>query len=739
MFMKLNDALISLSVILLCGASAGGTDTNATCTVPSPQKIMAGELPPPAPRVEYGFTLSEGGGFFTTVKGKKYPVESSYSYPNGGENILWAGEKSQNNPEAVWKVATKKIDDKNFTVTAAGKFYRIERRIALYDNHIVVKDTITNLGKEVLGIILSNQIATAKISPKLVLTPNNCTLFVAGTDHGLTLVALDDLYQIQHHKYHRDGMAAIATDKFGLDGGASYTIEWAVYPTMTGEYLEFVNNFRKVEGLSRTVEGAFALVGEDGKAGPDVRGKPVTAEIIDAKGVKYVSYFYLIAPPDDPGASLEGIEFTEYPLESALLKKSIAETHRQSPGVKVAFHIAHGLYFTNKPQQIFSDSRVIRADGKQIFYGSDSPSYYCRFISKKHFDDGYRWWIYYPTASNSFGKAMIDAIDYMLDEIGASSMYADGFFSGYAGVGGNADGYTHDIWDGYSVEIDPKTKTVKRKLGSVAYMALPILRQVVRKVAAKGGVVITNGRSGYRSMWKEHYFTTCETSSSDKRTIESLYIGPTVTPFGDPTRIKNREGLYGDVLDKLKLGALYFYFGDEDFAVKDKMIVRHMYPFTREETHAGWAKGRERIVTMKPGVYGWRGDKHLHRVYRSDSKGYLVANTDFSTVAPTGVRTELKLAERQSAVVEKIPVVLDTAGCMNVLVHKYDAAGLDLCINGRGKARLIIADGKLSIQPEKTYKVDAGKRFTLKADADGKLKVPLVLDGKMPVIISEKK
>jgi hypothetical protein len=192
---------------------------------------------------------------------------------------------------------------------------------------------------------------------------------------------------------------------------------------------------------------------------------------------------------------------------------------------------------------------------------------------------------------NSFGKAMLNAIDFMLEEIGTSGMYADGFVSGYA------RGYTYNAWDGHSGQIDPKTRAVQRKMANVTLMALPVLKAVCRKVAAKGGVVITNGQAGPRSLWKEHYFTTCETSGGDQLPISRLHVGPTVTAFGDPQRIKTRRDPYRDILAKLNGGALYFYYDDKDYAVEERMLARHMYPFTLEELHAGWTKGKERIIT----------------------------------------------------------------------------------------------------------------------------------------------
>jgi len=337
---------------------------------------------------------------------------------------------------------------------------------------------------------------------------------------------------------------------------------------------------------------------------------------------------------------------------------------------------------------LFPDSRVIKEDGRQLHYGSGSADYYCQYISREKFDQGNRWWIFYPTLDNSFGKEMLRAIDFMLDKIGASGMYADGFVSGYA------NGYTYDRWDGHSVLIDRATKTVKQKIGNVTYLSLPVLKEVVRKVAAKGGVVITNGEPGPRSLWPEHYLTTCETSGGDQYPITHLYLGPTVMPFGDPSRIHNHQDLYRDVLDKLQWGALYAYYGDKDYALQEPVLVRHMYPFTLEEIHSGWTKGKERIVTRVPGVYGWPGDRQLHRVYRSDARGILVPHRDYSTADATGVRTPLRLGENESAVIERIPATIEVQGPVNFLVKGDSPGSLTLVLHGKGKVRLADLQGR---------------------------------------------
>ena len=59
---------------------------------------------------------------------------------------------------------------------------------------------------------------------------------------------------------------------------------------------------------------------------------PPSPKEVEAEGLKYVSFFYLIAPADDPGMSLEGIEFTEYPKESALSEEDDRRDPPAEPG-----------------------------------------------------------------------------------------------------------------------------------------------------------------------------------------------------------------------------------------------------------------------------------------------------------------------------------------------------------------------------------------------------------------------
>ncbi len=688
--------------------------------VPAPAVRVVPALPPPVASPPYTLALAEGGGFTISVRGHSYRVESGYSYPDGGENRLSTGP-SDRKGEAAWKVTTSKVDPKRYHVAAQGQFYAISRTIESTPTRVLVRDTIRNTSSDILGILLSNHVNMADKKDAKVTLMSNPTVFIGTDTSGLGLVALDDLYQIRHRTTHSEGLAGIRDEHFGLDKGASYTVEWAVYPTATNDYYDFINQVRKDERINGRVDGAFAFVD---------RRTPPSKGLVELKNLKYASIGCLGFPPDDPAVSLEGWEFVEYPKESAELKKTLAETKRLYPDVKVMFHVAHALYATNKPVELFGDSRALDINGRQFHYGPNSIEYYGKYFSKQRFDEGWRWWLFYPTSENRFGKAMIKAAEFMVNQLGATGMWADGFICGY--IPGN---YSFDRWDGYSVTIDPKTKKVTHKKTCVPYVALPVLTKVVQIINDKGGVVITNGEPGSRSFWNLNVIASCETSGGDAKPVGGLHLGRTVTPLGSPTAIQNQRDVYRDILGKLDYGALYFWYGDNDL-MKHKTLVEHMYPFTFESIHSGVVRGKERIITKRSGVYGWAGDRSLHAVYPYDARGEQTRNDAMTTVDKDGSRTELRLGENQSAAVVRLPITFDVDRPLNSRATQYDAKGIRLSLNGSGRVRLCIADGLFGIHMGSCYRVMLGSKTISQEASDGILRIDTNLDGPMDVVIA---
>ncbi|MBN1343719.1 MAG: LamG domain-containing protein [Phycisphaerae bacterium] len=690
--------------------------------IPSPVEKRVEALAPRGKPASYAIEIGKGGGFTIVLEEDRYPVESTYSYPNGGINTLWACRKpgpEAERPEPEWKVTTKKVDESTHSVQAVGRHYAVDRRIELGPGRVLVRDTITNKSGAELGILLSNHIRANEIQGLKVTRYPNPSVFLSKPGQGVGIVALDDVYLEQHATFAEGGRAGIRSGRFGLDKGKSYTLEWSIYLNETGDYYDFVNAFRKDAGYAPRVEGGFAFT--------DRRESP-SGEYVKTRALKYASIGCLGHPPDDPGLSLEGVEFIEYPKECALLKGTFAETFRRFPDMKVMFHIAHSLYTTNKPVERFGDSRVLNSAGKQTDYGSQNVSYYLKYFSKQRVEEGYRWYIFYPTMDNSFGKVMLEGIDVMLNKIGANSMFADGFSHGYGGR------FTYDRWDGHTVEIDPKTKTIKRKYASVNLLAQDVLVETVRRVRAKGGVVIANSYPGTRTLHREPGLLYCLETAGGGKVCAHLHLAPSVIALGNPANCKSARDVYDDIRDKIEWGGLYFYYGEKE--VPPETIVTRMYPITVEEIHRGIIRGPERIITLRSGVYGWRDDRSLHMVYRYDGRGVAVPHGFVTTIDGKGARTKVDLERNESAIVVKLPIAAKTAGPINILARGYDSEGVELILNGQGPVALQLRDGEFRIRPGASYQVAVGADRKRVA-AGGTLRIELDLDGQTRVSVSK--
>ena len=600
---------------------------------------------------------------------------------------------------------------------ASGAHYAIDRRIHEDDDRVLVQDTITNTAAAPVGIILSNRIEWDEgENPAYEQLPNP-TVFLATEAGGIGMVALDDVYLEQHQTFFEERVAGLRTASFALDTGASYTLEWAVYVNATGDYYDFVNAVRRDEGLVRTVEGNFAFI--------DI-GEPPSEEFVRLRALKYASIPCLSHVADDAGISVEGIEFTEYPQECTRLQATMAETRRRFPEVHVMFHIAHSLYATDRPDELFPESRVLNANGQQTDYGGNNLDYYRKYFSAEHVDSGYRWFIFYPSTDNRFGRAMLDATEHMLDELGATGMFGDGLTHGYGGR------FTYDRWDGHTAEIDPRTKTITRKYASVNLLADPILIEVVHKIQAHGGTVIANSYPGTRTFHQENVLYCIETSSGDG-TLARLHLAPTCIGLGDPTRIECERDVYYDIRDKIEHGALYFYYSEGELT--HPTVTAQMYPITVETLRPGALQGPERIVISRSGVYGWAGDRHMHRVYRYDGRGVEAPHGFVTTHDAGGVRTQVTLDENETAVVTPIPAALAATEAVNARVDQYDAEGIRIVLNGRGACRLQIASGAFAVTQDTPYVLTIGvETRKLTADAKG-LEFEVVLDGQTEVAI----
>ncbi len=469
-----------------------------------------------------------------------------------------------------------------------------------------MRDTFTNLTDQPVGVIFTHRLAVDRaqvkqaylagwsVSPPITRPLKTNPTAFAGLDKlGIGLVALDDVLIVQSQGGCTNEGLSLGSREFALGANASYTVEWAVYVNGSGDYYDLVNDLRADEGRnSTTVQGTWVSPGQ----------------LMSKRTLDYVppqSYFdvrrpgYFCIPclswsTDDPTVSLEGIEFIAYPQERAAVRRVIDAVAASRPHLKTMFHIAPNLYATNQPDQLWPDSRLIGPDGKQTVYAYNYES--STYFTKERLAENWRWWSYYPAVDNAYGRALLDSVDVMMDEMGVSGVFVDGALWDYGG------GYSYDRFDGHTADIDPQTKTITRLKTAVPLLQQHAIAAWGRKIMDRGGVVVANNAVPTRTFAGQPFIFDKEVTEGPE-----MHLLPTPCTLGNPAAIQSETDVYADILAKLAWGNLYFYYG-EPLGLQHELPPARMYPITVTDVRSGCVTGQERVVTALDGVYGWPGE-----------------------------------------------------------------------------------------------------------------------------------
>jgi hypothetical protein len=669
---------------------------------PSPQLRTVPPLPALRQRLQPQFTVLPGGGFRAgaAATDRSLAVESSFSVPNGADLQLTA------TPTAAEHVT---VDCS--LVTLRNPYYTLVHSMQVpHDGgRILVRDTFTNLTAQPVGVIFAHRLHVdpgtlkrAYLAGRTVLPTltralkTNPTAFASLDRFGIGLVALDDVFIVQSQGDCTSQGMGIGSQEFALDANASYTVEWAVYLNETGDYYDLINDLRTDERRNHTtVAGTWASPGQ--LMSKRTLDFVPPQSYFDVRRPAYFCIPCLSWSTDDPTVSLEGIEFIEYPRERAAVRQVIDAVTAAHPGVKTMFHIAPNLYATNQPDRLWPDSRLIGPDGKQTVYAYNYAA--GSYFTKERVADNWRWWSYYPAIGNAYGRALLDSVDVMMHEMGASGVFIDGALWDYGG------GYSYDHFDGHTADIDPQTRTITHLKTAVPLLQQHALAAWGRKIIDRGGIVVANNALPTRTFASQPFIFDKEISEGPE-----MHLLPTPCTLGNPAAIQSETDVYDDILAKLAWGNLYFYYG-EPLAMQHELPAARMYPITVTDVRSGCVSGQERIVTARNGVYGWRGERCLHRVYHYDRRGRNIGHDFVTTIDAAGARTAVELDDREMAIVVKLPVTVDSATPVNVIVTRCDQQAIEMSLHGYGAVQITGPDDRtqlLQLTGEQPFAIQPG-------------------------------
>jgi hypothetical protein len=613
---------------------AGASPTMAAALDAAPV-INRGE--PAAGAARYEGRLTAGGGLRVRCGGRDWEFSSAFSYPQAGFNRLTAAATADRSGQTDWQPQVAG-DQQVRRVIASGKDYRLTRTVRFGAAKIDVADELTNLDRQhALGLVVRHEVRLAGLRDAVVrlagnadsavndyYAPANPSVHVRVADHGLGLLAEDDVFRNQARLYcASDSTAAgLRTEMLRLGPGERYTLRWSIWPVAGPDYFDFINLVRADWGANFTVPGAWTFFHPDSI----LRLAP---ERIQAQfrrlGIRFACYCGgWVDPQHDRkrigfGTGVWDDYWGDFRRRLRLAAQRIREA---CPEVQVL------VYYDS--QRDTAETGHARYRDSWLVGPLEQP------LATEWGGQYSLTWSMVATLHNTFGRDMLAAVDRYRGEIGADGLYWDELEN----VAYGAPLITYNMADGHSCLLDPKTYTIRREIGITTLLGEGHRLAVIERARRNGGMVMGNGPATTRAMLATQVPRMVEIQHNDYWCYEGH--------LGSPLGYMSSRTDFGNVVRALSLACLpvgtrYDY---------PHEISRYLFPFTPLELHAGYLLGKERIVTLHSGSYGWPGVRCRVVVRRFDREGKLAA-TETRTLAPHQ-RTPVVLAEGEVAVLERL-------------------------------------------------------------------------------------
>ena len=611
------------------------------------------------------FTFSDGKeGLTLAFGGQTYTIHSLFSIPGERKKTTTVGE---DNP-----------------------FYSVSRKIEKRENRIDISDTFTSKSEQLIGLRIAYEMDSERFPTVYIAgdsSPSrsqnqdgrNPSVFCPDKGHGtsIALLAQDDVFRVQNIQYCEKGKTGIRTETFALSPGESRTVEWSIYPVMSEDYFDFVNEVRRDWDVNFTIPGELHLsmnVFNDWKKEPwkavDFHQK--NGITMNVYGVHYWRYleseqrnwraavFGPAIMKEMSRANIDG-KIEPRPVEPLRqFEKGLLDVAKKILPELKRFYYIHTQWSTEVDDyKTYADSAQRTKEGK-FYTGIEEPYHF--FI---------------PTLTNSFGKAMLETVDKIIGYFGPDGIYIDESTCSPCRL-------SYDMWDKVSVELD-KNNQVKNKIGYVTLLKMPFMMKIYDKILNEHHrLLVANFGPETRTERQFHFPRFEETSNSWWMFYSHLY---TPIQLGDvSTYGRTPEENMADIRNAMKNGTLYYLYLNTSAA---PTITQKMFPFTPIEIHSKWLMGKERILTCVSGDFGWHGSKQLAEIFVYDKFGKSTGDYSAEFFAENGeVRVRLQLKPGQCAAILPIPVEADFQGDVHLLEPKYENGTFHCKAAGNGSVTL---------------------------------------------------
>lgn len=570
------------------------------------------------------------------IGGQSYELTSEFSAPGPPGETHWLTFPRQVGPATAPRIV------------APG--WTLERTIAerLDDGRLLVRDAFTSTSDEPVGIRVRHRLrllegTTARISfggvddPTIEVAHTTATPYIllSQAASSVALVAEDDVLR-NHVKFEFDDAnqtATLADDWFGLLSRDSYETSWGVYATDTGNDFDLINMLREdwlpepftIEGGINFFDPDAIIAYEDDRLRAHLEMLNINVTMsqggwidrqLQAAGTPGIGHGPIVA--DDL--------FADY---RDRLRMAIEKLHRLRPGIKCLIYYDARLIAGEDYVERYEDALVRNADGSpRVLRHSETWGMPIALVC--------------PTLENTLGRDILARIPPMiLDEIGADGLYWDEMRFDFGGL---AD-YAH--LDGNTFRIDQVSGEIIAECGAPELAWLDFKLALLNAFEERGALVVGNGPPGTLTEFDHDVIRFCENMIPHHGSYSILrttlytpvsYAGYSV--YHDPE--VSEVDFLADIRRKVEDANLYLFSSHLFYdRFTHENLATWQYPITPIELDHGVIIGRERIITLREGTFGWPGEQWSGELIVFDADQRVISREPVTANAQGLVRIDL--------------------------------------------------------------------------------------------------
>ncbi|MEN6302916.1 MAG: hypothetical protein ABFD96_09345 [Armatimonadia bacterium] len=479
---------------------------------------------------------------------------------------------------------------------------------------ILITDTFTNLRPEPVGIRINNAMKVLEGRCERVSfggreeagleelsRPAAPYLFLPRERGSVGVCAYDDVLRQQGMLYYDDETqtGGLRDDWFGLPAGGTYTMTWAVYCTASPSVFDLVNLIRRDWSVSFRINGGYNFFEPDR-----------ILEYDDAKLKEHLDRLNINVTMSQGGwvdfkkregkrlncghgPIVAGDFFADYRTR---LRAACEKLRRLRPGIKCLIYYDSWIVTGNDIATQYADSMYTGPNGKpRKMYNLPEIGFPLANVI--------------PTLENTMGRESLEKIpSLIMDELGADGLYWDEIAMGFL------EQPNYAVADGYTYVIDQKTGAIKTAVSTPELGAQGFKLAFAKAFLDRGKDIVGNSPPETMTEQKLRFarFTETEIPGHPGLPQKTWLYTPICyagwTTYKEP-KVSEADFL-ADIKSKLWQANLYLYSAPGFYHLfTHENLATYEYPITVTELDEGVVAGKERIITLRSGRFGWPGEK----------------------------------------------------------------------------------------------------------------------------------